>query len=330
VKGKMVAQENHYFELADCQVNNYENYDKDKYLHYAIPFVNENSFSKKDDMIYPPSTKLGSTSIFKPRCYNRVSSNIYMITYYQFDELLEIARLHYRRIQQDIYNRPNLFRIFNETRENVNATYLMKIVDIPTYRVAYTALKEMQIKDRIYKSVWKGYSGKSIVSKPMFCTPIWTGRKWRFLMVSEYATGNTLNYHLGFFQRMFKTYNKQEMLDSLHNTVKTLWLLGFSHNDLHDHNIVYDRNTKKSLLIDFESCVQLPDEVVSLFRQEMSKLPPNYETQDIVKLYKNICKKPALSLLCLSEELCCMFTDPEHRNIYNTDDFFMEHINDVI
>jgi hypothetical protein len=318
------------YEEDNSQIVNYMDYNSTKYMKHAVPFNLDPKFKfNLDANLSPPTSRVGVNSFFKINNYRKVSVNTYHLSTSQFDKLLDTVKIHYYRISNDIYKTPELHRVFHQSRGQ--NTYLLKIVDLPSYRFAYTALKEMIMKDRVYKSVWRDYRGSNIVSKPMLCSPVWTGKKWQFIMVSEYAIGHTLHQHLGFFHKIFNHYDKHNIMNGLEKTIETLWVLGFSHNDLTDVNVIYDKQTGHISIIDFESCIQLPDEIVNSFRRKIISLSNNKSSsvEDLIDTYKKIYKEPALSLLYLAENICCRFAGDD-RIIYNTDDFFLEHAKDVL
>lgn len=308
------------------RVANHMAYDPDAYVKYAVPFapLTQELALQLDEQLLPPSSKIGKISKFLfPTVYHRIAKNIFKITAEDYDALQHSLEMHYSRIRADIPGPPDMYRILHETSSS-NSSYMVKVVAIPTMRFAHTALKEIIMQERIYRAQWNEFSGRDVVAKPMMCSPVWDGRKWRFVMVCEYAHGRSLHSFRGFFSRMFGNCNRRAMIDATTKVVSTLWALGFVHNDMNDYNIIYNDKTHTARLIDFETCVQLPPEVVAAFRKGIGASPSIPPTRAyLAYLYDKHYKMPALSLLHLSEKFLCSFVGDD-RWLYNLDGIFME------
>jgi hypothetical protein len=198
--------------------------------------------------------------------------------------------------------------------------YFVKILAIPSYRYLLTYLKDIFMTEKIWKSSWNDIHGKDIVCKPIFCCPVWNGKKWFFVSVCEMARGKTLENMTTPFNRLFMKYDKHKAVDALQKVVYDLWCLGFCHNDLRDANVLYDAETNTAKTIDMETCVQLPCQYVEKFRQlhVLGNTP-------IVTLFTSIYKIPAVSLLFLSEKFCLRYAK-EGGSLFNTDDYFVEEV----
>lgn len=303
----------HYYD-AD-QVMNYTEYNED-YLQYCVPF-NLIANINIDLRIMKP---ISSNYIFNVKGYvqKRLSDHTFMISSNSCYTIIRFAKLHFNCIKSNLINEPTFCRSFRDAIDTTKK-YMMKIIDTPNYRSMNTALKEIIMQEKIYTSFHKNFRGSNIVTEPIFCTPFWNGRSWQFMIISVYAEGKSLHKFRGPFVKLFKMYDKQQILNQLYIAVKTLWILGFSHNDLSDYNIVYDVTKNSVKIIDFESAVKLPQEFIESFRNESNKTSTN-----IIDLYMKYYKYPSLSLLKLSETACCKFLN------IKTDDLFLAECDRVL
>lgn len=292
----------------DDEVINYEEYNPD-YLRFCVPFkVNHKDF---DTIISEPVSTKFKLNVDKLG-YTRksLSSHTYLLNSNDCQDVLRTAKLHYNCIKANLICEPMLCRTFSEVID-IKKMYMMKLVNTPNYRCMYTSLKEILMQDRVYTSSYKDYKGSDIVTQPTFCTPFWNGSNWQFMIISQFAQGKSLHKFRGPLRKFFKLYDKQHVMKTMYETIKTFWFLGFSHNDLSDHNVIYDLENNKVRIIDFESCVMLPPKIVSIFRDSLQT------SSDIVASYTSHYKYPSLSLLSLSESICCKFIN------INTDDLFL-------
>jgi Choline/ethanolamine kinase len=319
-----MARNSMYDENAERKIMNYMNYPY-THIHYAVPFNTfiDINMDELDEILLPPSSVSGKSATFKIPKKNRIKRNTYLLTPNQYNLLAVNIHWHYQRISADIIKRPELKRLFNVSDGNQNV--MMKVIEVSTYRQVFTALKEIFMQDQIYNSSWNDIRGSSIVSKPLMCSIAWTGEKWVFLLITEYASGSTVDHHLGFFQKLFRKYDKTRMYKSLEDAITTLWLLGFSHNDLSGYNVIYDASQNKTTIIDFETCVQIPQELVIEFRQTYKK---NKE-KSLSEIYIEFYRRASLSLLCLSESVCIHYA-PDDKIMYNTDDTFLHRVRSML
>lgn len=305
------------------KVINYMSYPIADYTRYCIPFSVNNLISL-DTPIPRPSSRTGQVAAFLLPSYKHVSSNTYIVPGMQFGKLMTSILIHFQMIKPDLQQLPILCRIVNPYNDGKKV--LLKIVDTATYRFMYTGLKEILFQDRVYKSSWGDCKGKDIAAKPLLACPIWTGKRWQYLMASEYISGTTV-CSMRSYLPIFRRYDKKVLISSLEKAVQTLWMLGFSHNDLTDKNVLFDKKTNRAWLIDFESCTSLPDDIIGNFRH--AAIHSKSHNLPIEALYVAHYKYPALSILSISEITCCRFVE-EDRIITNTDDFFLEHARQIL
>jgi serine/threonine protein kinase len=299
---------------------NYENYGKTM-LKNAVPFSVDYVESVDEKLMKPPpiikGVKLTNCSHITTTAYG---GDIYMTSYGHVENLIKNITKHYDDVYVHLdFDRHSLCNMTNPVDSNIQK-YIVKVSPASTKRRMMTNLKELLMMDAVFKSEYDKYKGSDIAPKPIFGCPVWTGRRWKFVIIMEKVSGKPFSQIYSPFNRLlnFGKYNKNDIMNSLTSSLITFWMLGFAHNDLRDANVMYDMNTNKSKIIDFESVVKIPDVVVNQFRIQMIQDP----SQDPSDMFENIYKKPALSLLSLSSMYCERYED-EDNTIYNTDDFFL-------
>jgi hypothetical protein len=304
-----VHKENHDF------VRNYMHYGDD-HMGYVAPFdIVQQLSSSIDDKLSLPSPHIR----FHMPPYSSIAKNTFVIDSSAFDELRKLISVHFQRIRNDLISSKSLYKTFNQSDEV--SRLLVKVVHVSTYRDMLTALKQIHFQNRIYNARYITFRGSDIVAKPLLCCPVWNGCKWKFILVTEFVEGASLHKVRSVFNKLFHRYDRIAVISSLEKIVRTLWMLGFSHNDLSDYNVVYDRKTGTAKLIDFETCVQLPYDVVERFRDHVTTHPHCYE--HLLASYEEHMKYPALALLSISEKVCLRYVG-EDRLLYNTDDRFID------
>jgi len=213
--------------------------------------------------------------------------------------------------------------IFNSMNESINK-YIVKVVPVQCWRDAYTSMKELHMTNAIYKSVYLACKGSDIVCKPFYGCLFWSGKKWKYLSVYEKASGVTLSqvHRQRYFRRDF---NKDQIILSVSDSVQTLWMLGYAHNDLHEANIIYDFKTKTTKIIDFEMAVNLPESTIVKMRDNLYKMRGNTVKinkaycDNIATTFDEYAKEMSISILSLAQNTCYVNTDDDGL-IYNTDE----------
>lgn len=205
--------------------------------------------------------------------------------------------------------------------------YIVKVVPVFTYRDVHTAMKELYMTHMVHSSDYKDLHGADISCKPFFGCLFWSGKKWKYISVFEHASGVSLKTIRK--QKFLKSSKKKSMImSSVANAVKTLWMLGFAHNDLYDMNVMYDSDSNTVKIIDFEMTVKLPKKIVEVIRAKLAetKTEDCKPTEDyfntLATIFANNAKDMAVSLLSLSKEICHVNTDDDGF-IFNTDDCFL-------
>lgn len=208
--------------------------------------------------------------------------------------------------------------------------YIVKVIPARTWKDVHTAEKELHMTDKVYKSTYMGFCGSDIVCKPFFGCLFWSGKKWKYVSVFEKASGTTMTkIKKPKFKLFGSRYDKSKLLRSVMEAVKTLWMLGFAHNDLYGANLCYDSNTNKVKIIDFEMAVKLPELTVDKLRSSLQEFEHYFNTEtaevtedycnNFAKVFYDNAKDMSISLLSLVKDVCYVNAD-EDDIIYNTDE----------
>lgn len=305
---------------------NYENYGKG-YLRNAIPF-SVDFIERVDEKLVKPSTKGGKLTNCQKLTSTEYGGCLYTASGKHLAGIIDNLSENYTEIRPHI-DLEHLALCFKPNIDTIepNSQYVVKVSPASSKRTMLTGLKEIMMMDAVYNSSYEEYCGCDICPKPIFGCPFWTGKRWKYVIIMEKIAGDVFSYTYSFMNKIlnFKKYDKKTIMNSLEKTLTTFWMLGFAHNDLRDGNIMYDMKTNKAKLIDFESIVKLPDDIVEKFRNKMK----NDNNADVSDIFDQIYKKPALSLLCLSSHYCERYED-EDNSIYNTDDFFLRIAKTVV
>jgi serine/threonine protein kinase len=305
-----------YNDNGSSELINYEDYDTEM-KKFAIPF----DIPKNIDVDAPltaPKTRSALTASYKVKNCKKLKKNIFIIKSEDIYNFIEDTTHHYNRIKNDILDTPCFFRAFSNGI--TTQKYIVKVVNVCSYRFMLTSLKEAIFQNKVYNSTYKQYRGRDIVPRTLMCSPVWTGKKWQFIIVSEFVEGVSLHTMRGVINKIINPYHRSDVIRQIRKSVETLWMLGYSHNDLSDYNVVYDKVKNTARIIDFESCVALPDDLVVKFRKAMTNNVGNNPADLYIMHYKY----PALSILTLSEAELCTFV-ASNRIIQNTDDFFLNY-----
>lgn len=273
----------------------------------CVPFVVTHKLSLDDELPHP-DTDIDHKISFKS--FKKASKCSYVLSSEKTVDLIQALVYHFHSCASHcLASEPVLCQILHDV--DPGQLYHVKVVNTPSYRFMYTSLKDILMQNKLFTSQWEDIKGEDIVMKPVFCCPLWNGQKWKFVMITEYAPGESLNHTRKFFNKLVKPYNKKIILANLEKAVSSMWLLGFSHNDLSDYNIIIDRKTNKIKIIDFETSVQLPENDKKHF-QDL------YKFLDVSDLYNKLYQKNALTLLKTAEKCCCKFI------VHSLDGKFME------
>lgn len=176
-------------------------------------------------------------------------------------------------------------------------TYAVKVIPADTYRCMVTGLKEVSMNTEIFAVC------EDLVSKPFFSAPLWNGKSWVYVIVSEFLTGKTINDF-----RVMNVFTSKKQKEDIKNTIVStiyqLWWCGYSHNNLSRDNIIYDSKTNSVKLVGLSNCVALPFEDVSRFQRNIS----NYDVS-MMREYQNTFKKSTILLVGIAGNAMDFQTD---------------------
>jgi serine/threonine protein kinase len=279
-----------------CQLN-------DEYIQYAVP-THCAHVHDVDIPLGKPQKGTKRTQLTK-FCTNKKKPSpfvtIYKLPRKNFDNLLKV-------IQE-----PHFLNPMTGTTEE---KYFVKVIKVHTRKDINTALKEFYMTHFIHSTQVGQYHGSDITCKPFYAGLYWSGKTWKFMSVYEEARGIPLSDITSSLWHK-ATQDKKRIMETITNLVKTLWVLGFAHNDLYPSNVIYDLQTHTAKLIDFEMATRLPPlQVTDLqmaIRDDDANLPC---------IFGKHYKETAVSLLYLSKSLCIVPMDDDGF-IYNTDDHFL-------
>lgn len=217
---------------------------------------------------------------------------------------------------------------FNKA-ETQPTTYVVKVSPVTTYRGLLTCYKEAHMNNNIHDIVRDECTGSDLVCKPYMCFPVKTKKSWKFIFVSSLAEGVPVAKLFSSWYRCFHSIQKDEMFNNLTNACDKFWKLGFAHNDLHPHNILFNHKTKQFTFIDLETSVQLTDDIVEEYITYRSLNPTVlYNT-----VFASIMQYPALHMLRHSETWLNQFTTQKKNHVpilYNNDTEFLSKVSEIL
>jgi serine/threonine-protein kinase RIO1 len=341
-------------------VLNYEAYDMNSNynMRHAIPFwtklptTNNDggddgaSVSTVDDPLVKPEKswgykcplwqhcRRGSVAGFKAMIRTVKGSQVSsLITNLQF----HMSHFVNRYIDTTTWGVESLMYVNRRRSKLVEKEYIVKIQNAETLRRMFTGLKEVHIMDRIYYSSWGAINGCDVVPQPIMGCPVWDGRNWLYVTIMEKVSGEPLSKVNNLSYRLWhgRDYNKKRIIDAVSKVVAAFWALGFSHNDLHWGNVIYDIKTDKVKIIDLESAVMMPSQHVKTLRRHISDVAYNVNDgqertiERLVYLYTTCYKSSSISLLYLASQYCQQYHDDDNR-LYNTDDYALPMAFDLL
>jgi hypothetical protein len=215
--------------------------------------------------------------------------------------------------------------------------YIVKIQKASTLRRIFTGLKEVHMMDSIYYSSWGDIHGCDVVPEPIMGCPVWDGENWLYVTIMEKVSGEPLSKVDNLSYRVWhaRKYNKNKIIDAVSKVAAAFWTLGFSHNDLHGGNVIYDIKTDKVKIIDLESAVTMPLQHVKNLRKKVADIAMHVndgQEKTIKRLeyvYTTCYKTSAISLLYLASQYCEQYQDDDNR-LYNTDDHLLPMTFDLL
>jgi hypothetical protein len=291
-------------------------------LENVVPF----EVIHKADEKLPLPPKAAQKMTFKVSKYAKFVSKTENMT-----KIYELHTAKFQSLHQNLTTTNTchtLQHVILNDKDTLLSTYIVKVVPVVTWRDVYTAEKELRMTNMVYKSSFGQFHGSDITCKPFFGCVFWNGKKWKYVSVWEKASGLNLSKirKPSIFQKGF---DKSKILKSVASAVKTLWMLGYAHNDLHEANLCYDFKTNKIKIIDFEMAVRMPSDVTNELRRELEqntigevKQVTEKDCNEFAKMFHNIGKEMAISLLTLAKDVCYVNADADNL-IYNTDEYLL-------
>lgn len=211
---------------------------------------------------------------------------------------------------------------FTNVNESVCGTFIIKKIPCHNIRYMYTGLKEARMMHKI--DTMSTEKGVKLVPIVYFACPLYNNDKWYYIIVMEKINGIVLSKLTKPFNKLLRyiPYNKEIIIEASKTALDNLWSLGFSHNDLHDGNIIYDKSSNRIIFLDCETVVYHTNEDIVKYKELSSK---DY----IVPAYTKAYKDSSVSLLYIASFYTISYCDNDNL-IYNTDDWLLPMIKEVL
>lgn len=211
---------------------------------------------------------------------------------------------------------------FTSIYDKPSETFIIKRIPCDNIRYMYSGFKEANM---LYKIDTEASENEiKLVPKVYFASPMYNKGKWYYIIVMEKINGILLKQFRSPFNRYLRyiPYKKQKILEASKTALEYLWSLGFSHNDLHDGNIIYDKNNNRIIFLDCETAVIHTEEDITKYKQLSSK-------HSSVSAYVDAYKDSSVSLLQLASFYTISYVDRDNL-IYNTDDWLISMLNSML
>jgi ABC1 atypical kinase-like domain len=257
------------------------------------------------------------------KCILKTKNNVKI---YETDNVNNINMLYDKTVNnKNIYEsilEEEFHKSFADMSSTESQTFIIKQIPCHNIRYMYTGLKEATMMHKIDNKSTE--IGVSLVPKVYFACPLYYNDKWYYIIVMEKINGVLLKTLRKPFNKLLRyiPYNKKKILEASKTALHHLWSLGFSHNDLHDGNIMYDKTSNRIIFLDCETVVHHTDEDIVKYQELSSK---DY----IVTAYTNTYKDSAVSLLYIASFYTISYCDSNNL-IYNTDDWFLPMLQELI
>lgn len=271
--------------------------DLTKNVDQSLPQYKTNNFKGTFGKLFTKGNAAASVKLYKTKCLDDLTD------YTVPGDLAQFAQT------------------FNKAEENT--TFVVKVTPIKTYRALLTCYKEAHMNHNIHNTIRDDINGSDVVCKPYMCIPVLTKKKWMFVFVSGFASGVPVANLLCAWYRCFRSISKKEMYRNISNACDIFWKLGFAHNDLHPHNIMYDLKTKKITFIDLETSVELTSEIIQEYNDDRLQRPNTACNE----AFRFTMQEPALHMLRHSEKWLHQFTTQKKNHVpmlYNNDTEFLD------
>jgi serine/threonine protein kinase len=260
----------------------------------------------KDNILFSEYAKCIKTTDYNVKIYETKNiTNI--ITLY--NKLLN-NKHHYETIIKEDFSKS-----FTNIQDKASETFIIKRIPCDNVRYMYAGFKEANMMYKI--DLESSEKDVKLVPKVYFASPMYNKGKWYYIIVMEKINGILLKDLTRPFNKYLRyiPYKKQQILEATKNALEHLWSLGFSHNDLHDGNIMYDKINNRIIFLDCETVVIHTDEDINKYKQLSSK-------HSNVSAYVDAYKDSSVSLLHLASYYTISYVDKDNL-IYNTDDWVL-------
>ena len=269
-----------------------------------------------------PTPVIDDSIIFSDYAYC-IKKTKYNVKIYETKNVTNIVILYNRLFaNKQLYEslfQEDFSKSFTDIYEKVAETFIIKKIPCYNIKCMYSGFKEASMMYKI--DTESSENDIKLVPKVYFASPIFNKGKWYYIIVMEKINGILLKDLRKPFNKYLRyiPYKKHTILEATKTALDYLWSLGFSHNDLHDGNIMYDKINNRIIFLDCETAVIHTDEDINKYKQLCLK-------NSCVSAYVDAYKDPSVSLLHLASFYTVSYTD-ENNLIYNTDDWLPTMIN---
>lgn len=289
----------------------------DSHTTFAIGFEPERNINV--DATLPQAKDTYNGSFGKLFTNGNPTTKVQLFSHTAGEHNTLIETIQNYQLPEDLGHYKNLFNI-----PLSNDKLVIKVSPIKTYRDLMTCYKEAIMTQKIYTRERNNVVGADLVCKPFACCPMDLRRKgWAFVTITSLANGISCSKMLNIFQRIFHKVSMKEVYIDVATVCDQFWRLGFVHNDLHPGNVVYNPKTHKVTLVDLETVVELPEDVIAQYVEARAK---SKTIHNCYVTFNHTILQPALNLLRHSETWLNEFTSKEAgycRGIYNVDSNFL-------
>jgi serine/threonine protein kinase len=243
----------------------------------------------------------------------------YNVKIYETKNITNIITLYNKLLNNKHYYetiiKEDFSKSFTNIQDNASETFIIKKIPCDNVRYMYAGFKEANMMYKI--DLESSEKDVKLVPKVYFASPMYNKGKWYYIIVMEKINGILLKDLTRPFNKYLRyiPYKKQQILEATKTALEHLWSLGFSHNDLHDGNIMYDKINNRIIFLDCETVVIHTDEDIDKYKQLSSK-------HSCVSAYLNAYKDSSVSLLHLASYYTISYVDKDNL-IYNTDDWVL-------
>lgn len=255
-----------------------------------------------------------------------VTKTKYNVKIYKTKSITNINRLYDKLFtNKQFYEsiiKEDFSKVFINIYDKIPNTFIIKKIPCHNIKNMYSGFKEANMMYKIDTETSE--NDIKLVPKVYFASPLYYNDKWYYIIVMEKINGTLLQHLRRPFNKYLRyiPYKKQNILEATRTALEYLWSLGFSHNDLHDGNIIYDKMNNRIIFLDCESVVIHTDEDINKYKQLSIK-------HSSVSAYVDAYKDSSMSLLHLASHYTISYAD-EDNLIYNTDDWLPTMINNIL